>query len=319
MRTRLATNPTGWLAITALLVCTLGITPARAQLNTQHIRGLAGLKAGSQPPPHWYFILPLLYVYNTDTIRTADGKKLPINVSVKSVAYAGGAATVTTKKILGANYGYQILFPVGVNNLIQGAQIDENPGPGISDSAIVPIQLGWHFARADAIASYSLFLPTGRYTDGASNNTGYGMWGQEVAFGTTAYLTGSKQYHAATLASLTWQGDKEDSETHVGSALNLEGGVGGDFLKGGLTVGLAYYTTLKLSKDEIDGFPGILIRGKNKVFGLGPEATLVLAKNDTVYGFLRVNYMWEPYARLNTQGSTFSITLTFPFRPIKLK
>jgi hypothetical protein len=34
---------------------------AQAQLNTQHINGTVGLKAGSQPPPHWYLVAPLFY------------------------------------------------------------------------------------------------------------------------------------------------------------------------------------------------------------------------------------------------------------------
>ena len=55
--------------------------------------------------------------------------------------------------------------------------------------------------------------------------------------------------------------------------MGLEGGVGGDFLKGGLTLGLSYYAAFKLSDDEIDGLPGVLIRGKNRVFAVGPEAT----------------------------------------------
>ena len=33
--------------------------------------------------------------------------------------------------------------------------------------------------------------------------------------------------------SFDFQSKKEDSETKVGNAMNLEGGVGGDFLKGG--------------------------------------------------------------------------------------
>ena len=32
--------------------------------------------------------------------------------------------------------------------------------------------------------------------------------------------------------------------------MNFEGGVGGDFLKGGLTAGLAYYATFKISDDQ---------------------------------------------------------------------
>ena len=111
------------------------------------------------------------------------------------------------------------------------------------------------------------------------------MWGQELGFGTTVYLTENRQYHAATIASFNFQSKKEDSDTQVGNAMNLEGGFGGDFLKGGLTAGLAYYATFKLSDDTIRGPPGILIRGKNKVFALGPEATLALARKNTVYGF----------------------------------
>ena len=144
------------------------------------------------------------------------------------------------------------------------------------------------------------------------------MWGQELGFGTTVYLTENKEFHAATMASFNFQSKKEDSDTQVGNVMNLEGGLGGDFLKGGLTAGLAYYATFKLSDDTIEGLPGILIRGKNKVFALGPEATLALARKNTVYGFLRVSYQWEVYARTTTQGGAFFVTATFLQKPIKL-
>src|SRR5262249_59100999 len=118
--------------------------------------------------------------------------------------------------------------------------------------------------------------------------------------------------------SCDFQSKKEDSDTKVGNTMNLEGGVGGDFLKGGLTAGLAYYASFKLTDDVIDGVPGILIRGKNRVFALGPEVSLALAKNGVLYGFLKFNYEWEAYARTTTQGSEFSITLTLPIKPIAL-
>jgi hypothetical protein len=100
------------------------------------------------------------------------------------------------------------------------------------------------------------------------------MWGHEPAIGATVYLNQAKQYHAATVASFTFQSEKEGSDTQVGTALNLEGGIGADFLKGGLTAGLAYYASFKLEEDRIDGIPSIFIRGKNKVFAFGPEITL---------------------------------------------
>jgi hypothetical protein len=120
------------------------------------------------------------------------------------------------------------------------------------------------------------------------------------------------------LASFDFQSKKEDSETKVGNAMNLEGGIGADFLKGGLTAGLSYYASFKLTEDQIEGFPEILIRGKNKVFALGPEVQLALAKNGILYGFLKANYQWEVYARTTTQGGEFNIVATFLVKPLKL-
>ncbi len=306
--------------IGGLFACAASITPspAQAQLNTQHIKGTVGLKAGSQPPPHVYIIAPLLYVYTTDEVKNSNGDRLPGDTSITSFAYGAGVSVVTEKKLLGGFYGFQVLFPVGINNRLQGTEIESNPGPGLTDSAVVPISLGWHFKRADAIASYSIFIPTGRYTDGAKNNTGLGMWGHELSAGTTVYLDEAKQFHAATLASFDFQSKKEDSQTKVGNEMNLEGGVGADFLKGGLTAGLQYYASFKLTNDHIEGFPDILIRGKNKDFALGPAVSLALAKGGVLYGFLSVNYQWEVYARTTTQGRELTISATFLMKPLKL-
>jgi hypothetical protein len=305
------------------LTCTvvasvISATPAFAQLNTQHIKGTVGLKGGSQPPPDIYVIAPLFYDYNTDTVKDREGNSLPGNASINSVAYAGGFSVVTTKKVLGGFYGFQMLFPAAVNNRLQGAQIDANPGPGLTDSAVVPISLGWHFKRADAVAGYAIYLPTGQFSPGASDNTGFGMWGHEPSFGTTVYLTESRKYHASTVASVTFNTKKRNTESQVGTAMNLEGGVGADFLEGGVTAGLVYYTEWKLTDDHIEGFPGILVRGRTKVFALGPEVSIALARNKTLFGFLKVNYQWETYARTTTQGSELTILATFLLKPIKV-
>ncbi|HEY7188877.1 MAG TPA: transporter, partial [Vicinamibacterales bacterium] len=90
------------------------------------------------------------------------------------------------------------------------------------------------------------------------------------------------------------------------------------FLKGGLTVGHNYYASFKLTDDPIEGFPDILIRGRNRVFALGPEVQLALAKSGTVYGFLKVNYQWETYARTTTQGTMLTVLTTFLMPPLKV-
>src|SRR4029453_17073583 len=132
------------------------------------------------------------------------------------------------------------------------------------------------------------------------------------------YLNASRQWHAATLATFDFQSKKEDSETKVGNVMNVQGGLGGGFLKGGLTAGLNSYASVKLTDDQIEGFPDILIRGKNKVFAVGPEVQLALAKNNTLYGFLKGNYQWGVYARTTTQGSALTVLGAFLMKPLKL-
>lgn len=306
------------IVLLVVLACIGSVAPAEAQLNTQHIKGTVGLKSGSQAPPGVYFIAPLFYVYKTDQVKDHDGARLPFAADLTSQVYGGGVSVVTKKTFLGGLYGFQLVFPAGANNRIQGTEIDVNPGAGLTDSVIAPLSLGWHTKRADATAGYTIFAPTGRYTDGANNNTGLGMWGQELSVGTTVYLNDSRQWHAASLATFDFQSKKEDSETKVGNVMNLEGGLGGDFLKGGLTAGLDYYASFKLTDDQIEGFPDILIRGKNKVFAVRPEVQLALAKGNTLHGFLKVSYQWEVYARTTTQGSALTILATFLMKPLKL-
>jgi hypothetical protein len=306
------------MVIAVVLGCLSAVAPAEAQLNTQHIKGTVGLKSGSQAPPGVYFIAPLFYVYKADEVKDHDGVPLPGGGDLTTQLYGGGVSVVTKKKLFGGAYGFQVVFPVGANNRIQGTEIEANPGAGLSDSMITPITLGWHVTRADATVGYTIFVPTGRYTNGANNNTGLGMWGHELSVGTTVYLSESRQWHAATLATVDIQSKKEDSETRVGNVMNLEGGVGADFLKGGLVAGLDYYTSFKLTDDQIEGFPDVLIRGKNKVFAVGPEVQLALARKNTLYGFLKVNYQWEVYARTTTQGGAMTILATFLMKPLKL-
>jgi hypothetical protein len=301
-------------AIAALLL--LPSTTA-AQLNGFNIKGDAGLKAGSQAPPGAYVPIPL-YFYTADAVKDGDGNEL-LTGNLDAALFGIGLNVVTTKKVLGGNYGFLAILP-WANNRVQGAEdFDSNPGTGLTDMYIQPINLGWHQPRADFTAAYGLAIPTGRYEDGASNNTGLGMWGHELLVGTTVYLNEARSFHAATVATLDFLSEKKDSETKPGNIFNLEGGIGADFLKGGLTAGLAYYGTFKLTEDKFDSpLVSALLREKNRVWGLGPEVTLAIATKQAVYGFVTVRYQWELAARTTTEGAAWNILVTIPTKPIRL-
>jgi hypothetical protein len=290
--------------------------PGSAQLNGFNIRGDMGSKAGTQAPEGMYVGAPF-YWYDTNRINNGSGDQ--VNPSGSLNMFIGGPlfSWVTPKKIFGANYAFTVVLPMA-NADMEGARFGQNPSPGLSDMYVQPLNLGWHLKRADVIAGYGIYVPTGRYSDGANDNTGLGMWGHELFIGSTIYLDDAKKWHAASTASFEFHTQKKDSQGHVGNLMTLEGGLGRDFLKGAATVGVAYYAQWKLSNDNLTGLPAFLVQGKNSTTGIGPELSLPLATKKTVFGFFTLRYQWEVYAHTTTQGRGLNMMLIFPLKPIKI-
>jgi hypothetical protein len=301
------------LFVTPLLVLLPRI--ALAQLNGFNIKGDQGLKAGTQAPEGIYVGAPLHW-YTGDSIKDQNGRS---SDNGELGLFLGGPLVnvVTPHQILGANYGFMVALPIA-NARIEAPRLDQNPAPGVSDMYVQPVNLGWHLARADVMTGYGFYAPTGRYTAGADDNTGLGMWGHEVFAGTTVFFDEKKAWHAATTSALEFHSNKKDSEAHVGTLLTLEGGVGRDFLGGGLSTGVAYYAQWKLTDDTLTGLPSLLVRGKNRVAGLGPDLTLPIATKSTLYGLVTVRYQWELGARTTTEGNSFTVLTVLPLKPVKL-
>ena len=238
-----------------MVLLTFAASPTFAQLNTQHVKGSVGLKGGSQPPPGGYVVAPLLYFYNTDTVKNRDGE----DTSVPPLSHRRPVRRRVQLRHHQESVGRLLRRSGAVSSRRQ------QPDPGYRNRSkpwCRPHRLG-HRADPARVALQTGgcdrrlldFRPTGRYEDGASNNTGFGMWGNELAAGTTVYLTENKQYHAATVLSFDFQSKKEDSETKVGNAMNFEGGVGGDFLKGRSDGGALVLRVLQDQRRPDQGFP----------------------------------------------------------------
>ena len=306
--------------VLAILLTLSAVVPrsASAQLNGFNIKGDAGLDAGTQAPPGGYYGM-VFYRYGTDTIKDLDGNRINTgNGSLNQFVFAPLVSVVTKQKVLGANYGFAFV-PAIVNLSIESARFGQNPGPGLGDTYVQPINLGWHMKQADVVAGYAFFAPTGRYAVGADDNTGLDMWGHEVTVGTTAFFDEKKTMDVSTLAAVEFHGKKRNSAAQVGTLLTLEGGLGRNFAGGAVKVGLVYVAQWKLTDDTLTGLPALLVKGRNSVVALGPEVTLPLASKDTLIGFLTIRYEWEALARTTTQGSMLTVAAAFPFKPIKLR
>jgi hypothetical protein len=311
-------------------VALLLAVPAQAQLNGSHSLGDFGVQSGSQPQPGFYAAL-FYYHYGTDTIKNADGDT--VRLSPDSPGSIGLSATapifwyVSKAKILGANYGAMVVLPFANASIEAPAfQFDRPIDTGVADMLVRPIDLGWHTNKADVAAGLQIYIPTGRYEQGGSDNLGKGMWTYEPFVGATVFFDEKKTLSLATTAYWELHGNKEDSDVKVGQILTLQGGLGKSFLGGGLIIGAAYYAQWKVTKDRLREFVlpggdeiGLDFPNKHKVFGFGPDVTLPIATKSKLFALVNIRYLWETGARVKTQGQTLVVIATFPVPSVKLK
>jgi len=309
--------------------------PAHAQLNGENLLGDLGVQSGTQPAPGVY-VSNIYYRYFTDSIRDPNGNPAGLDPTgtASQTIHAGMPLVyyVTPKKVLGANFGMMAVLPVAKGSLeAPGLGLSEKAGTGLSDLYVMPAQLGWHFKRADAVAGVGFFAPTGRYSAGASDNLGKGMWSYEVSGGATVYLDPKRTFSVATTAYWETHSKKEGevrvehvtlNDVKVGQLLTVEGGVGKSFLHGAASVGVAYYAQWKVTTDQMALSPSVTqssgIPDKHRVWGVGPDVTIPIATKTRLISLVNVRYLWEQGAHVKTQGQTLMITNTIPLGGIKI-
>ena len=295
----------------AFLVCLLFVIISasercRAQYKGDHIPGFAGLESGTQAPPGLY-VGDLVWVYPTSTIKDNNGNKINGSGSLTSSLDVILGSLVTNQKILGANFGVQIALPF-IKNEIQLNSLDVSSSFAFSDMIISPIVLGWHLNRADVLAGYNLYLPTGKFSTTGVGKTGLGMYGNELTLGTTVHLDKKKTWNAAANFGLEFHTSKKDEDITVGDIGTVEGGLSKTFYKkvsGPIpmitNIGLAGYSQLKITGDTGSGIPLFLQGYKDRVFALGPEVNTYIPKPRLT---ILVRYEPEFGARNRAQGQT---------------
>ena len=313
----------------SLLTATLGMTmiQAHAAFLGHNFRGDYGLLSGTQPDPGLY--LSAMYLrYDANKLLNSHGDPIgpdpgqPGSIDVNS--YAASVWYVSDFKLLGANYGF-MLFPAFTNNALEAPifGLDQSTNTGFTDLYFQPVNLGWHTQRADFTAGLGVVAPTGRYEPGASDNLGLGMWSFEPFAGATVYFDEARTWHFATTAFYEIHTKKRNTDIRVGDILTLEGGLGKSFLGGILIVGVSYYAQFQITHDDVGPDIEPLLKGrklaKQRVFGVGPEVTIPIMTSRTLYGLLNARFFWETGARSTLEGTTLTITATFPIPSVSLQ
>jgi len=285
-------------------------TVTKAQYKGDDIPGFLGLQSGTQPPPGLY-LGNVVWVYPTSTIKDNSGRAVNLPGSLTSTAEILLVTVVTNYKLFGANLGGSVGFPF-IKNRIELNSLDVNTPFAYTDM-FLGASLGWSLKRADISAGYNLYIPTGRFSQGGTDNTGLGQWGNEFTIGTTVYLDQKKLWNAAATFALEFHTDKSGTNINVGDMGTAQGGVGRTFYKkvSGpvpmiMNLGVAGYAQFKVTGDSGSDIPPALRGYKDRVFGLGPEFNIYIPKPRLT---LLVRYEPEFGARLRTEGQTFVLSI----------
>jgi hypothetical protein len=182
--------------------------------------GFNATNSGVMPEPGFTYGQSFMD-YSFDQFRSASGAIVAQNNAAVFMDI-NAFEWVAKKKILGANYALAALLPFSNSSISSPTLGAIAGGGGFSDSFYQPLTLGWHFKRADIQVAYGFFAPTGRFTAGATNNTGTGHWTNSPTAGETFYLTKNKRTSVSAYQLYEFHTTQQGTNIHPGQTFNLD-------------------------------------------------------------------------------------------------
>jgi len=275
------------LLVTAGLVIWAANVQAQLPIDGVHYpAGLEGIKGGSLPGPGIYFRDDNLFYTGTSDL-------LP-DFNAFVYLQAPQLTWMTDWKILGANYGMDVMVPFAYKEASYKASVS-SPGGGYSstwsendssfglgDIKIEPLLLSWHLKQFDFRAGYALWVPTGSYdnTSMVKANLGDGCWSHMMTLGGVWYPDHDKTWAVSLLnhyefncqipgiypASPPGGGYSTPDQNISCSTYTLEWGISKAIIEG-TDIGVAGYYQQQFTDDTA----ATALFSDTSVAGVGPE------------------------------------------------
>ena len=310
---------TSIIRIFFLFLLTAGLSVA-ALAQTPPIRGVytPGFNAtnsGVLPGPGLTYSNTFL-AYSFDQVVGPDGKTITRAPSVGVLIDINAFFYVFKKEILGGNFAMAAGLPIS-NSSISSVHLGAVAGgAGFSDSFYQPVTMGWHFKRADIIAAYAFFAPTGRFTPGATDNVGTGHWSNVPNAGETIYLTANKGTALNAYQMVEFHTPQTGTNIQAGSTFDLDYSLTQVLpLKKDHSIllqpGFIGYGQWQLSNNSGPSIDPIVAASTHYVVNaIGGGANIILPARHVVLGFKWFN---EFANRNTTEGHSFQINGAITF------
>jgi hypothetical protein len=297
---------------TVLMFCGLGLAgtlfgTAFAQTTGHYVNGVEGIKAATLPPPGFYYRLYNVF-YNADELKDPDGDELDVGFDVSVYAMVNRFIWITNKKILGADFGADIIIPLVYTDIeIKAWGVEDNEF-GLGDIFIEPFVLSWHGPRYDASFGLGAYVPTGEYDKDEPASPGRDMWTGMITLGGTYYFDAQKTWSASILSRYEIHSEKDETDVTLGDDFHFEWGIGKTLAKI-WDVGLTGYCHWQVTDDSGSDVSWDK-SDHDKVYAIGPEVSVIIPPAKL---FVSLRSQWEFDAEDRSEGNVTTLTLTKVF------
>ncbi len=224
-----------------------------------------GMKGGLTPQKGHFMVENGTLIYNNRNFVNSSGENLSID-PVNVLANRTVLSYVPNWDVLGGRYWAGAIIPFA-NTPIR-PQPNSELAFQLSDIIIMPVGLGWTNENLHYQFLYLIWLPTGRFNVGASNNVGKGLVGHMIS-GAVTWLQPTELPWSATAALRTEiLGKQKTTNIKPGTVMTIEGGVGKEVARG-LDLGLTYYVMQQVAKEQ--NSPAGVDNSLYSASAIGPE------------------------------------------------
>ena len=291
-----------------LLAMFIAMPSAYAGTSGNHyVNGVEGIKGASLPPAGIYYRM-YNAVYASDEIKDIDGNEVDLQPHISVMAQVHRVVWISNKKILGADFGMDMLVPIQQANVEFDHTGYEDNHLRVGDINIEPLLLGWHGKRWDATFGFSIFMPTGDWDKDEQALPGKNYWTYMFTLGSTVYLDKAKTWSASVLARYEIHSDNDKIHIRPGNDFHFEWGVSKNINKV-WEVGVAGYCQWQVTNDKGTGV-NYDADDHDRVFAIGPEIAYTVPKWKSIFS---MRLLWEFDARDRTEGAVGVLSWTKAF------
>ena len=321
-----------WTACFAVVLMCVGVAGAAEAGELGHyLPGAASIRDFVVPPEPGFYYSQYNIFYTTDTYKDRNGNSvdsltigpltLDVDADVDAFALVPTFIWVSPWEVLGASYA-AFIAPSAVNTSVQvglrtetrfGRSVDES-NFAFGDLYVRPIWLGWNSEHFAVSAAYGFYAPSGKYDDGAVDNTGLGFFTHELQAGLTWYPWEHQGTAAMVAGTYEIHHGKDDVDITPGVRFSLDWGLS-QFVPINedqsllVELGLAGYSQWQVERDSGDDVMS-LINTKDEIHAAGLQVGLASVPWNASLTF---RYLHEFEAEARFEGELFTLTLAKGF------